>query len=218
MSRTAEHCAPALGGFLLTQRHRGACTQDTAELFFDSGGLAGRAARKRQEQAKAICRLCPILHGCRAYARADPTLDGIWGGETEEERRTARRLTPGPDLPAGDNQQGRRLAGLAAQLAHRDGLDAAAKALKVPPATLRRVLVLYGLDQPPDPAGPPASAKGGEPPWPPPGRRATSTSTTTSSPQASRSRSSSPSRAGPSPGPAAPTSQTTPTTPATRPI
>jgi len=217
MSRTAEHCAPAVGGFLLTQRHRGACTEDTAELFFDSGGLAGRAARKRQEQAKAICRLCPILHGCRAYARADPTLDGIWGGETTDERRQARRLTAGPDLPAGDNQEGRRLAGLAAQLAHRDGLAAAARALKVPPATLRRVLVLYGLD-PPDPAGPSASAKGGEPTWPPPGRRATSTSTTTSSRQGSRSRSSSPSRAGPPPGPAAPTRQTTRTTPATRPI
>jgi len=154
MSRTAEHCAPTVGGFLLTQRHRGACTEDTAELFFDSGGVAGRAARKRQEQAKSICRLCPILHGCRAYARADPTLDGIWGGETEDERRTARASNP--HLPAGDIQEGRRLAGLAAQLAHRDGLDAAARALKVPPATLRRVFALYGLD-PPDPAGPPAS-------------------------------------------------------------
>jgi WhiB family transcriptional regulator, redox-sensing transcriptional regulator len=216
MSRTAEHCAPTVGGFLLTQRHRGACTEDTAELFFDSGGLAGRAARRVQEQAKAICRLCPILHGCRAYARADPTLDGIWGGETTDERRQARRL--GISVPPGDNQEGRRLAGLAARLAHRDGLDAAAKALKVPPATLRRVLALYGLDQPPGPAGPPASAKGGEHPWPPPGRQATRTSTTTNSRQGSRSRSSSPSRAGPSPGPAAPARQTTSTTPATRPI
>jgi len=218
MSRTAEHCAPALGGFLLTQRHRGACTEDTAELFFDSGGLAGRAARKREVQAKAICRLCPILHGCRAYARADPTLEGIWGGETSDERRQARRLASGPDRQAADNEEGRRLAGLAAQLAHRDGLAAAARALKVPPSTLRRVFALYGLDQPPDPAGPCASAKGGELAWPPPGRRATSTSTTTSSRQDSRSRSSSPSRAGPFPGLAAPIRQTTPTTPATRPV
>jgi WhiB family redox-sensing transcriptional regulator len=152
MSRTAEHCAPTVGGFLLTQRHRGACTEDTAELFFDSGGVAGRAARRVREQAKAICRLCPILHGCRAYARADPTLEGIWGGETQDERRTARRNGAVP--PPGDNQEGRRLAGLAAQLAHRDGLDAAARALAVPPATLRRVLALYGLDQPHPSPGP----------------------------------------------------------------
>src|SRR6266540_2717235 len=155
MSRTAEHCAPTVGGFLLTQRHRGACTENTAELFFDSGGLAGRAARKRQEQAKAICRLCPILFACRAYARADPTLEGIWGGETQDERRTARRL--GTSVPAGDNQDGRRLADLAAQLVSCRGLPAAAKALEVPPATLRRVLGLYGLDQPPIPLVLPAS-------------------------------------------------------------
>ena len=54
------------------------------------------------------------------------------------------------------NQQGRSVASVAAQRARRDGLHAAAVAFKVPPATLRRVLGLYRLDQPPGPAGPPA--------------------------------------------------------------
>jgi Transcription factor WhiB len=116
MSRTSR-----LGGFLLTQRHRGACTEQTAGLFFDDG----RGSTARHQAAKAICRLCPILFACRAYAHADPTLEGIWGGETHEERRLARRLRT--SVPAGDNPEGRRLAGRAAQLASRRGLPAAAR-------------------------------------------------------------------------------------------
>jgi WhiB family redox-sensing transcriptional regulator len=146
-----------MGGLLLAQRHRGACTEQTAALFFDDATTSGRASRANHEAAKAICRLCPILHACRGYARADPTLEGIWGGETQTERHTARRKPTG--LPEADNQQGRRLASLAAQRARRDGLHAAAAAFKVPPATLRRVLGLYGLDQPPDPATPPGSSE-----------------------------------------------------------
>jgi WhiB family transcriptional regulator, redox-sensing transcriptional regulator len=156
-----------LGGFLLTQRHRGACTEQTASLFFDDG----RGSTARHQAAKAICRLCPILHDCRAYARADPTLEGIWGGETEDERRTARRYGAGIVLPAGDNQEGRLMAGRAAEHARRSGLPAAARVLNVPPATLRRVLGLYGLDQPPRPRRSTRVCEGGEPPWPPPARR-----------------------------------------------
>ncbi len=199
MSRTATtHVAPPLGRFLLTQRHRGACTQQTAALFFDDGG--GRGAKKRQEQAKAICRLCPILQACRAYARADPGLEGIWGGESQDERHAARRKPRSDGLPAGDNQEGRRLAGGAAELAHRHGLHAAARALKVPPTTLQRVFALYGLDQPRRPTGslPPAPAS-------PP---ATSPPTTSSSRhRGRRSRSSSPFRAELSSGLATPTSR-----------
>ncbi len=160
MSRTAAPpTAPPMGGLLLAQRHRGACTEQTAALFFDDATTSSRASRANHQAAKAICRLCPILHPCRSYARADPTLEGIWGGETQTERHTARRTaTPNPD-PAGDNQQGRRLASLAAQRAHRDGLNAAATAFKVPPATLRRVLGLYRLDQPPSPATPSRSSE-----------------------------------------------------------
>jgi WhiB family transcriptional regulator, redox-sensing transcriptional regulator len=205
MSRTTSGLA-RLGGFLLTQRHRGACTEQTAGLFFDDG----RGSQARHEAAKAICRLCPILYPCRAFARADLTLEGIWGGETQDERRLARRLRT--SAPAGDNPKGRRLAGLAAQLAGRRGLDAAARALNVPPATLRRVLGLYGLDQPPIPPVFPASAKGGEPQRPPAHRPP---ETPSSSPRpANRSWSSSPSRAGPSPDP---NLSARPTTPATRP-
>jgi hypothetical protein len=186
--------ARLVGGFLLAQRHRGACTEQTASLFFDEG----RGSKARHQAAKAICRLCPILYACRAYARADPTLEGIWGGETHNERRLARRI--GTGVPAGDNQEGRRLAGRAAQLVSRRGLDGAARVLNVPPATLRRVLGLYGLDQPPIAPVLPASAKGGEPQRPPSTHRSPATTASSSPRQGSRSWSSSSSRAGPSPG------------------
>jgi WhiB family transcriptional regulator, redox-sensing transcriptional regulator len=151
MGRTATtHAAPLLGGFLLAQRHRAACTEQTAALFFDDGHPTGRSVKAKHEAAKAICRLCPILGTCRTHARADPSLEGIWGGETQDERHAARRAATG--LLAGDNQQGRRLANLTVKRAQRDGLDAAATALKVPPATLQRVFALYELDQPPRPA------------------------------------------------------------------
>jgi WhiB family transcriptional regulator, redox-sensing transcriptional regulator len=151
MSRAAAPpTAPRLDRFLLTQRDRGACTAQTAELFFDDGQAGRKAnARARQQAAKAICRLCPVLMACRAFARADPSLEGIWGGETETERRAARHQPS----PVGDNVQGRRLATIAAQRARQVGLDAAAAALSIPPATLRRVLALYGLDLPSAPAG-----------------------------------------------------------------
>src|SRR6266540_6623660 len=131
MSRgAATHAAPLMGGLLLAQRHRSACTEQTAALFFDDATTSGRAARAKQEAAKAICRLCPILLLCRGYARADPTLEGVWGGETQTERQLACRKPT--DLPVADNQQGRRLASLAGQRVRRDGLAAAA-AFKVPP-------------------------------------------------------------------------------------
>lgn len=45
------------------------------------------------EPAKRICAECPAIKACRNYALADPSLDGIWGGTTENERRRIRRQT-----------------------------------------------------------------------------------------------------------------------------
>ncbi len=193
MSRTSViHRASRHDGFLLAQRHRGACSEETAGLFFDDGN-AGRGARKLQDRAKAICRVCPILHACRAYARADRTLEGIWGGETHDERRAAPRTPPSGPPPA-ENQEGRRLAATAAQLASRQGLTVAARTLKIPPATLRRVLALYSLDEPAPPTSSLPPVRGGDSPSPaasPP-----TTTTTRTSGRGRRSRPSSPSRAG----------------------
>jgi hypothetical protein len=43
------------------------------------------------QMAKALCAVCPILLDCRAYGRSNPQEWGVWGGETQEERRGARQ-------------------------------------------------------------------------------------------------------------------------------
>ncbi len=155
--RRANHtptATPEVGGFLTPQRFGGACDPDTAELFFGQDGERGHQARDRQAAAKAICAVCPILRECRTVARADPSLEGIWGGETTQERRDG---APSPAVPAGNPAGRLRVLG-AFRHAHAHGLPAAAAQLNVGVATLRRVLDLYGL---PLPADPPAAAATG---------------------------------------------------------
>ena len=89
-----------IGEFLTLQRFRGACDESTAELFFDRGREHQRAARQREQAAKAICGLCPILAECRLVGRADLSLEGIWGGETRTERRAPTASPSPPCQPA----------------------------------------------------------------------------------------------------------------------
>jgi WhiB family transcriptional regulator, redox-sensing transcriptional regulator len=137
-----------LGKFLVLQRFRGACDDTTAELFFDHGREHQRAARNRQQAAKAICGLCPILAECSLVARTDLTLEGIWGAENQKERRTARRRAHGQAIPAvaPGNPGGRLRVQQAHQHAQRAGVHGAADRLAIPAATLRRLVTLYDLD------------------------------------------------------------------------
>jgi WhiB family transcriptional regulator, redox-sensing transcriptional regulator len=137
-----------IGQFLILQRFSGACDATTAELFFDRGREHQRAARNRERAAKAICGLCPILAECSLVGRADLTLEGIWGGETRKERRAARRRAPSQTVAvvAPGYPGGRERMQQAHQHARHEGLAAAAERLAIPVTTLRRLLVLYGLD------------------------------------------------------------------------
>ena len=47
------------------------------------------------EPLKAICRRCLVHQECLAYALADQTLVGVWGGTTERERRVITGLSRG---------------------------------------------------------------------------------------------------------------------------
>ena len=40
---------------------------------------------------KAVCRDCPVIHQCREMAMADHTLQGVWGGMSERQRRDERQ-------------------------------------------------------------------------------------------------------------------------------
>jgi WhiB family transcriptional regulator, redox-sensing transcriptional regulator len=68
---------------------RGACRQADPELFFPIAIVKSAAARQA-EAAKAVCAACAVRAKCLSYA-LETMPEGIWGGTTLEERRTARR-------------------------------------------------------------------------------------------------------------------------------
>jgi WhiB family transcriptional regulator, redox-sensing transcriptional regulator len=70
-------------------RDAAACLHADPDLFFPVG-TAGPALRQVDE-AKRICRACPVRTPCLAWALDQGILSGIWGGTTEEERRAVRR-------------------------------------------------------------------------------------------------------------------------------
>jgi len=62
------------------------------DLFFDPPGELPDMRRRREAAAKALCAACPVQMLCRAEATSRRE-NGIWGGETEEER-TRRGFMP----------------------------------------------------------------------------------------------------------------------------
>jgi WhiB family redox-sensing transcriptional regulator len=62
------------------------------DLFFDPPGEFPDMRRRRVAAAKALCAECPVQMLCRAEATRRRE-NGIWGGETEEER-TRRGFMP----------------------------------------------------------------------------------------------------------------------------
>jgi WhiB family redox-sensing transcriptional regulator len=50
--------------------------------------------RNPGEAAKDVCRRCVVTGECLAFALADVTLVGVWGGTTPGERRVLRTRLP----------------------------------------------------------------------------------------------------------------------------
>jgi WhiB family redox-sensing transcriptional regulator len=69
-------------------RDYAACRDSDPELFFPLGAVG--ASVPQIEQAKRICRTCPVCGPCLRWA-LDHGDAGVWGGTTEEERRKQRR-------------------------------------------------------------------------------------------------------------------------------
>ena len=70
------------------QKPRPACADEDPELFFpaSNGGLA----QLQIEEAKAVCRRCPLMATCLQDA-LDRGEHGVWGGTSEDERRAIKR-------------------------------------------------------------------------------------------------------------------------------
>ena len=69
------------------------CAQTDPEIFFAQetvGTTSGRTVYLNERQAKEVCKECPLIKDCRAYAlRYDE--HGIWGGTNENDREKIRR-------------------------------------------------------------------------------------------------------------------------------
>jgi WhiB family redox-sensing transcriptional regulator len=70
-------------------RDNAACLDEDPELFFASGST-GPALRQIAE-AKAVCRGCEVVDTCLRWAVEARQETGVWGGLSEDERRTLKR-------------------------------------------------------------------------------------------------------------------------------
>ncbi|ONM46519.1 WhiB family transcriptional regulator [Nocardia donostiensis] len=67
---------------------RGSCRGLESAVFFHPDGERGRARAARVRRAKEICGGCPVLAQCRSYALSVSEPYGVWGGMSEDERRS----------------------------------------------------------------------------------------------------------------------------------
>ena len=70
-------------------RERAACIDQNPELFFPTG-ITGTALLQL-EQAKRVCEACPVREDCLRWAMELGQDYGVWGGVSEEERRSLKR-------------------------------------------------------------------------------------------------------------------------------
>ncbi|WP_420120076.1 WhiB family transcriptional regulator [Nakamurella sp.] len=63
-----------------------ACRGQDVELFYHPAGERRRLKARRIDRAKQICRSCPVIADCAAWALRTREPYGIWGGLSEDER------------------------------------------------------------------------------------------------------------------------------------
>ena len=70
-------------------RLSGVCLEEDPELFFPIGNKG--PALLQIEEAKAVCRRCPVMEQCLQWAMETGQEHGVWGGMSEDERRAMKR-------------------------------------------------------------------------------------------------------------------------------
>lgn len=80
-------------------RHSAACRNEPLDLFFPLGETGPAALQI--EEAKAVCRRCPVIELCARHAFENREPSGVWGGFSEGERRVILRRR-GIKLPASE--------------------------------------------------------------------------------------------------------------------
>lgn len=77
-------------------RHHAACRDEDPELFFPIGDSG--PALVQIEDAKEVCRSCPVVDSCLRWALESGQDGGVWGGMSEDERRALKRRRSVRDL------------------------------------------------------------------------------------------------------------------------
>lgn len=108
------------------------------ELFFPCDRELRSVRRMREQQAKSICRRCPVAAVCLTYALQTCQPYGIWGGATEIERRRRQRPKPPPVMTL---ERAQLAAGYQAGASIRD----LATASGAPYSAVRRILLAAGV-------------------------------------------------------------------------
>lgn len=70
-------------------RHRAACLTEDPELFFPVGNTG--PALMQIAEAKKVCRRCEVRETCLQWALDAGQDHGVWGGLSEDERRSMKR-------------------------------------------------------------------------------------------------------------------------------
>jgi WhiB family transcriptional regulator, redox-sensing transcriptional regulator len=68
----------------------GACRDEDPELFFPVGSTG--PALLQIEDAKEVCRRCEVVDACLRWALETGQDAGVWGGMSEDERRSIRKM------------------------------------------------------------------------------------------------------------------------------
>lgn len=70
---------------MIDWRHRAVCRDEDPELFFPVGSSG--PAQIQTDEAKAVCRRCPVAFECLSWAMESGQDEGVWGGLDRDERR-----------------------------------------------------------------------------------------------------------------------------------
>jgi len=75
----------------MTWRDHAACLDEDPELFFPIGNTG--PALSQIEQARVVCRRCEVMTTCLNWAVDTRQDAGVWGGQSDDERRALKRRT-----------------------------------------------------------------------------------------------------------------------------
>lgn len=73
----------------MSWRNHAACLDEDPELFFPVGNTG--PAHLQIQEAKAVCRRCEVVEACLQLAIGSNKDGGVFGGLSEDERRSLRR-------------------------------------------------------------------------------------------------------------------------------